>query len=404
MWIPNAASEVLAALQIGPLTESEIFDAKQALPSTGRSKDLARDVAAMATAGGVLLYGVGEDDKGRASMSTPIELAGAEERIQQIVRSGIARPPSIVVRSLPLDEDPGRGFLVVEVPQSSSAPHMVIVDGDYRYYRRVGTTNAALTEDEVSRIYERRAEWSRGDGVLLDDAVAASSLRSVSGSVGFSTLFVAPLGAPANLLPLPGGQLERELSNLFLAAVDAERFVQDGWDDLRKVIRTGLWQRRTDGMILTTLEDPDLGPQSCYEWEIYVERSGRLRFNGPAVYPRARMAGANEYYTIHEHRFIQEFTWVLKAAASLLETHGFSGELTVGLHIGGMRGAMSQIVRDHGSPGATLIQLTEDEFQAIGRYSTAAVSAGPRGVLKALMEPLMSVLRIDEVANADPYA
>ncbi len=55
MWIPKSADEIERAVVARELHESSTFDAKREL---GKSKDIARDVAAMANDGGVLLYGV----------------------------------------------------------------------------------------------------------------------------------------------------------------------------------------------------------------------------------------------------------------------------------------------------------------------------------------------------------
>ncbi len=67
-----------------------------------RGKDLAIDVAAMATDGGSLLYGLGEDENGRPTVPQPFELAGARERVDQIVQTFISEPPpSRSTRSLP---------------------------------------------------------------------------------------------------------------------------------------------------------------------------------------------------------------------------------------------------------------------------------------------------------------
>jgi hypothetical protein len=93
MWIPETEQEILAAIEAGDLIETASFDAKEALPAKGKSKDLAVDVAAMGADGGILLYGVGEDENDRLTVPQPFELAGARERVDQIVRSTISEPP-----------------------------------------------------------------------------------------------------------------------------------------------------------------------------------------------------------------------------------------------------------------------------------------------------------------------
>jgi hypothetical protein len=158
--MPESEREILAAIEAGDPAETATFDAKVALPAQGKSRNLAIDVAAMASDGGTLLYGIGEDDHGRPTIPKPIELAGAAERVSQIVRTCISEPPTIEVREIPSADDPSVGYLVVAVPSSPQAPHMVTVGGDNRYYGRSATGNARLTEGEVARLYER----TRGGG------------------------------------------------------------------------------------------------------------------------------------------------------------------------------------------------------------------------------------------------
>ena len=55
MWIPKTEDEIVQAITLGSLVESPTFDAKREIPASGKSKDLAKDVAAMATDGGTLL-------------------------------------------------------------------------------------------------------------------------------------------------------------------------------------------------------------------------------------------------------------------------------------------------------------------------------------------------------------
>jgi hypothetical protein len=132
------------------LVESTSFDAKKELPRPNRNSDLAADVAAMANDGGVLLYGVGEDENGRPTVDNPIPLVGVRERVDQIVQSGISSPSPVDIVELPLEEDPSTGYLVVVVPASPAAPHMVLVGGEHRYYGRTATGNVRLGEGDVA--------------------------------------------------------------------------------------------------------------------------------------------------------------------------------------------------------------------------------------------------------------
>jgi hypothetical protein len=93
VWVPDSTESLEQAIEAGNLTETQSFDAKEALPEPQRNRSLAEDVAAMTVEGGVLIYGVGEDDDGRLTRKTPVGLQGVRERIDQIVQ----RPPSLVL-------------------------------------------------------------------------------------------------------------------------------------------------------------------------------------------------------------------------------------------------------------------------------------------------------------------
>jgi len=70
----------------------------------------------MANEGGALIYGIGEDKQRRAKVLRPFILAGAAEKVDQIVQTGVDEPPYFVFHLRPLDSDPDRGYVVVEVP------------------------------------------------------------------------------------------------------------------------------------------------------------------------------------------------------------------------------------------------------------------------------------------------
>jgi hypothetical protein len=173
MWIPKSADEIERATAAAELHETAAFDAKREL---GKSKDIARDVAAMANDGGVLLYGVAEDEHKRPSIPAPFLIADAKERVDNIVRMGIADPPTIITTTHATTIDPSVGYLVVVVPPSPRAPHMVTIDKDHRFYGRTATGNTPLTQGEVDRLYERRQQWEVDREALLAAHIAQAPL------------------------------------------------------------------------------------------------------------------------------------------------------------------------------------------------------------------------------------
>src|SRR4051794_18956734 len=73
MWVPSSEDDIKAAIANGILTETATFDAKEALPSRGKNKDLAKDICAMTVDGGLLLYGVGGKDPTRPDTLRPFD-------------------------------------------------------------------------------------------------------------------------------------------------------------------------------------------------------------------------------------------------------------------------------------------------------------------------------------------
>jgi hypothetical protein len=94
MWTPTTEQEILTATDHGGLVETASFDATSQLPAKGKSIDLAVDVAAMTSDGGTLLYGVGEDLDRRLTVPQPFRLAGARERVDQIVLTSSRNLPT----------------------------------------------------------------------------------------------------------------------------------------------------------------------------------------------------------------------------------------------------------------------------------------------------------------------
>jgi hypothetical protein len=114
MWHPRTWSDI-AALK-GQAEESSTLDFKKEL---GSSSEIAKDLAAMALNGGVLVYGVEEDKTtGIASDVKPIALKQVEERLRQIAGSGVAPPVDLDVQLIREQPGDSTGVVVGVVPAS----------------------------------------------------------------------------------------------------------------------------------------------------------------------------------------------------------------------------------------------------------------------------------------------
>lgn len=183
-WIPTTEAELRALLDRSALEESAVLELKREVGS--RSLEVAKDIAAMANDGGVILYGVAEDDHGQPGSLSPFPLAGAAARIDAIVSTAISEPPLLEIKTIPSESEEGAGYLVVVVPPSIRAPHMVVVKGHNRFYGRSAKGNVPLTEGDVARLYQRRQQAETDAEQLLEELIShapGKPPRAVHGSI-----------------------------------------------------------------------------------------------------------------------------------------------------------------------------------------------------------------------------
>jgi hypothetical protein len=204
MWIPASEEELKAAIAAGNLRETASFEAKQQLPEKKKNIDIAIDICAMTVNGGVIMYGLSQDDDGWITDTTPVPIAGNPERITAIANSSISEPPRVSVKIVQTDDDPTQGYIIVVVPPSPRAPHMVIVNNENRYYGRSDTGNRKLDEGDVARLYRRREELTADFAAQLD-AVVANSPFPASSKYGNLTILATPAMPASDMLQRAAG-------------------------------------------------------------------------------------------------------------------------------------------------------------------------------------------------------
>lgn len=93
-WPPTTEAEHESAPASGLLEESHTLDIKKSPPGPGAggTRYLAVDLASFAIDGGYLVYGVEEDQHGRAHALTSFLTARFPERIDQVALSGRIDP------------------------------------------------------------------------------------------------------------------------------------------------------------------------------------------------------------------------------------------------------------------------------------------------------------------------
>lgn len=276
MWIPQTEADIVTAAQNDALTETMIFDAKREIPA--KNIETAKDVSAMAnSAGGVLLYGLAED-AGRLTVLHPIPIKGQRERIEQIVRTSVDEVPAFTVDAISTAKDPTSGYVVVVVPPSDRAPHMVIVKGERRFYGRGESGNYTLSQAEVARLYERRQQSEFNLNPLLDRAIAASPVPE---DEAFSHLHViaSPVLRGDSILanaPAPNQQ-HRDLLGELIKHVGSS--VSTGGSYSPDFGPSSNWSRDAEGFVgrLVTPSDNDTRPSAhTLQVKICFDGSGNM--------------------------------------------------------------------------------------------------------------------------------
>jgi hypothetical protein len=394
MWVPASEDELFAALAEGVVCESPYFDVKEALPRAGKNKDLAKDICAMTVDGGVLLYGVGGADPTRPTKACPFELAGVAERIDQVAQTGIAEPPQIEIRDFASEQESGKGYLAIVIPPSPRAPHMLILDGDNRYWGRGQTCNRILREGEVARLYERRERWELDRAAVLDRAVAdlPFNFSDPIEQIGPMLVLARPVAGSSSLLTKAAREdtLEHFIGRMLpQEAAGHDPYPDQGTSGLDMAFDVvprgaGRWFVRRDDDV-----------SSRFQALLDIRSDGEARYwHSPVINSRARRG--EERLLIMEQSVTRAVYQLLGTVRWLYGRAGYFGAIDMGvavLRIEQATAASAQNTFDEGHPyGAP-------DYRHHERI-VAQELADLRAVTRRLLDPLFAAVSI---SGYDPF-
>lgn len=381
MWIPKSEHELQQAIDQG-LDESSIFDAKREIAA--KSKSIAIDIAAMANDGGVIIYGIGEDERGCPNQLTPIDLNGAADRLTRIVQTCIQEPPQIHISTIYAGVDSAKGYLVVVIPPSPRAPHQVVVDKELRFYGRDARNNIPLSEGQIAQLYRRRQEAEQDRSSLLIDLEREFAVTPHP-DYAFLYLGVWPTFPAEGLMDrIVRTQDERDDGVFFaklLAQAQQSQAVTGRYSP--DFSEPSSLHRTTKGWSMT-LHDQDRGNlgrryDSALDLDIHDNGYARL-FCGRAA---SRVNGTLQLFEIIIAGLTTRFLWTV---GQLYYRSGYVGTLDVGIMVTGMKGAISNalvntLVRQ--------IRMTEDTYMRTTRVSAIGLTEACREVARTLVMPLV---------------
>lgn len=200
-------ADLISLISAGVLEENHFVDLKMEVKSgKGENKETARDLAQFALDSGTVIVGVQELDDQTLAL-TPQPLAGLAERIEQLAGAIPDPPLAIVTKAIPSASDPSVGYLLVHVPVSPAAPHMV----DGKYLGRGDKTKRYLTHPEVVRHHQQHAGDERSGLTQLQAEFDRDLFDSPEREQAHGFWIAEPMvGRPEMLLSLTDVPLKRQ--------------------------------------------------------------------------------------------------------------------------------------------------------------------------------------------------
>ncbi|MGP3951309.1 AlbA family DNA-binding domain-containing protein [Streptomyces sp. 7N604] len=195
-WSPKTEAEIQSAIDDGLLEESHFLDLKREVVTKGDNRETARDLASFAIDSGLLIIGVAEDKENRTFSLAPQPLSGLAEKIENVAHTIPDPPLSVVTHPIRSETDPSRGYLVVHVPASPAAPHMV----DGRYLGRGDKTKRTLPDAEVLRLHQRRRIMESDTLALLQQEIDKDPIPAEIREQAHLFLIAQPMAGRSDML------------------------------------------------------------------------------------------------------------------------------------------------------------------------------------------------------------
>lgn len=202
-WMPKTEADLQAAVEGGLFEEGHHLDLKMAVTNgKAGNKELARDLASFAVDGGTLIIGVQENKESRTFELAPQPLNGLPEKVELVART-IPDPPLIVLtEEISSRAGDGTGYLIVHIPASPIAPHMV----DNRYFGRSDKTKYQMSDNEVVSLHARRRDTEADILTLLRKEMDEDPLRDVGAQSHLFLVAQPTAGRRDMCLPITGAR------------------------------------------------------------------------------------------------------------------------------------------------------------------------------------------------------
>lgn len=386
--------------------------------ASGKSKtrkevhlELARDIASLAVRGGYLVFGVREDKQSHTFSVVEMELpVGLDQTVDQVAHDLITPDVDVIPTLVPNPADRSKGLMVVEVPESALAPHMV----ENVYYGRTTTGKYQMPDAEVERLIQRRGQISSLLQAAMRATVEADPLATAADRVSHFFLTALPTQPwPDMFLPYTGDMSARQAFTVRLGnEINIARSADADRDPNAKIaFEEIIYHRRsqrTPGAWFDTW--PQSGGQfPGTERTVGIDEGGTVRYidlnagSLPNGLHRFAAAGATRggaaalqpalgrklvYASVMWWRTLD----IVRLIGRLASDVNYAGSWLIGIEVDHLRGA-------HGSEAtfaASTVRYDADTHQAHERVTTTELVTRPREVTSRLLRPLFRDLEAEQ--------
>lgn len=300
----------------------------------------------------------------------------------------MAEPPQVEIKELwkTGDEERSKGCLVVIVPASPRAPHMVIKSGDNRYYGRGAKGVRRLSEGEVARLYARREKWEidRKDWMLQ---IVESAPREPAEEFGFLHAAARPVIQSDSFIESRLDSTERPIREILRHEVRS-LIGSTGDQPYRGKLKGNPWEMNVEGWscIAGSANKEKGSPADLRKMlRLDLSRNGELR-----LFCSSAAKSNREYGLALIEGVISDLTVKLVHLSLRIYALGqYRGPVDVGVAVSGIKGGalFSELKRSFDGPKST--RMDRDLYLKTNRMVQAEK---PRKVVTRLLNPLFSGL------------
>jgi hypothetical protein len=398
-WLPDSEDRLREMLSQGLLFERHTIDFKRELDhGKGANKEHARDMAQFAIDGGVLIIGVDDNDQTKPPQLTSVDLEGLPERLDRIARSLIDEPLHVRTQTIDAPGQPGTGYLLVIVPPSPSAPHMV----DGRYYGRGDTTKHVLSDAEVQRLHQLALRRQHDVEDLLEEQIRLdpwpAERRQYAHLFGVAQPVTARRDLLQQVLKDPQGW-HRFIQSKICSGTAGQPLQYGWWPDLPRLNdisrRARAWALSSPGIspgrkvVPAEPIDPDrFQRQEPRLLDLEIREDGGLRlFCGHA----SDTAGSlNNIQCAFEPLILGLTKRLVLTAATVAEATVYLGQWDFGVAVTGLRDLVSWLLMQH--IGWERTPFSDEDYRETARVTYERLVKDPDSIVEELTGPLNRAL------------